>query len=361
MNKYKLRINPKVICAGSLLLICTASSAQSSVTIYGLLDTAILWTNKTVNLANGTVGGHQISLVSGGYAPSRFGITGAEDLGGGLKAIFKLESGLNIANGGFSDSNGNMFGRQAWIGLSGNFGKIQAGLQASPFVMNLIETDLRNASYFGSLVPIYAGSVAATGMFNANAISYASPKIAGLEGSVMLALGGAAGDFQAGRQYSARLKYSIGQLVVDTAMYSGNAGGSAATTPVPTTVPFDGRTIDVIYNFESLAIKATYTSLDVEGSYDRRTFGVGFNYRWTPAFNVDYGIWYTSDGDDPSSHTLSTAVGLTYSLSKTTALYTQFAYLDNHGKSNIGISANGSLLGAPGANFGADVGIRHSF
>ncbi|WP_428996017.1 porin [Paraburkholderia ferrariae] len=90
--------------------------AQSSVTLYGVLDAGLLYTSRAVN-ASGT----------------NIGLRGTEDLGGGLSAIFDLESGIDVANGGFGNSNGNVFGRQAWIALNGGFGTLQAGLQYSPF------------------------------------------------------------------------------------------------------------------------------------------------------------------------------------------------------------------------------------
>jgi predicted porin len=83
----------------------TAAHAQSSVTLFGIADSAILYTSKTLNLANGQNAGHRFSLITGGQAPSIFGLTGAEDLGGGMKAIFELESGINLATGSFANSN----------------------------------------------------------------------------------------------------------------------------------------------------------------------------------------------------------------------------------------------------------------
>ena len=89
-----------------------------------------------------------------------------------MKATFVLESGIDIPSGALGNSNGNLFGRQAWIGLSGNFGAVKAGLQYSPFVLSLIGTDPRDVAYFGSGAVIYVDSVLVTGLFNQNAVSY---------------------------------------------------------------------------------------------------------------------------------------------------------------------------------------------
>lgn len=351
-----------VLMAGMLLGTCGSSAyAQSSVTLYGVVDAGLLYTSKSLDPATGQNAGHQFSLISGGMTPSLFGLKGAEDLGGGLRAIFTLESGIDTTNGGFLDSNGNLFGRQAWVGIESNYGTVKAGLQYSPFVLSLISTDARGVSYFGSGVPVYVGNVLVTGIFNANAISYTSPVVAGLQGSAMLALGGVAGDFQAGRQYSASLNYTYGSLQVSAAMYSGNAGGNAAATPVPSTVPFSGRTIGASYQYDRLTVKVAYVNYKVAGSFDSRVYGGGLSYQFTPAVGADAGVWYTSDGNDTNNHSILAAAGLTYNLSRATTLYGQFGFVDNHGKMDTGLSTNGALYGAPGTTFGTAVGIRHLF
>ncbi|WP_082854988.1 porin [Paraburkholderia phytofirmans] len=350
------------VAAGIVLgNVGTAAHAQSSVTLYGIVDSAILYTSKTLDLANGQNAGHQFSLITGGQAPSLFGLKGEEDLGGGMKAIFELESGIDLSTGGLTDSNGNFFGRQAWVGLTGSFGTAKAGVQYSPFVLSLIATDPRSVSYFGSGVPLYISNVFVTGIFNSNAISYTSPTIAGLQGSAMLALGGTAGDFQAGRQYSASLNYTLGQFKISAAMYSGNSGGTAATTPVPSTVAFSGRTVGASYRFGDLTMKALFVNFKTAGSFDNRIYGGGLNYRVTPAVDIDAGVWYTSDGNDTSNHSIMAATGLTYSLSKATAIYGQLGYVYNHGLMNTGLSTNGALFGVAGSTVGVAAGIRHSF
>ncbi|WP_133646155.1 porin [Paraburkholderia flava] len=335
--------------------------AQSNVTLYGIVDAGILYTSKTLNSTTGQNSGHQFSMLTGGMSASLFGLKGAEDLGGGTKAIFQLESGIDMASGKFADSNGNFFGRQAWVGLTGDFGTFKAGLQNSPFALSIIETDPRNISFFGSGVPIAIGSVYVTGVYNSNSVSYTSPKIAGLQGSAMMAFGGIAGDFQAGRQYSARVTYTLGQLLVDAALYDGNAGGTAATTPVPSTVAYTGRTLGARYRWDALTVKAVYVNYKIAGSFDNRVYGGGLSYNVTPAVNVDAGVWYTRDGNDSNNHSIMAATGLRYSLSKATLLYGQFGYADNHGRMNTGLSTNDALHGVQGSTFGADVGIRHTF
>ncbi|WP_179405621.1 porin, partial [Burkholderia guangdongensis] len=155
-----------------------AAHAQSSVTLYGIADASLLYTSKT-QAPDGSNAGRQFSFQTAGQNATRFGLRGSEDLGGGLSAIFNLESGINIGNGGFANSNGNFFGRQAWVGINGGFGTVTAGLQFSPFLMSVFATDSRDLKQFGSGLINYVDNVIVTGLFNPNSVMYTSPDIAG--------------------------------------------------------------------------------------------------------------------------------------------------------------------------------------
>src|ERR1700748_1398138 len=74
-----------------------AAHEQSSVTLYGIVDASLIYTSKTLDPATGQNAGHQYSFTDSGLSGSRFGIRGAEDLGGGMRAIFQLESGISVA------------------------------------------------------------------------------------------------------------------------------------------------------------------------------------------------------------------------------------------------------------------------
>jgi Outer membrane protein (porin) len=95
--------------------------AQSSVTLYGIIDEGF-------NINTNSGGKHLYNLSSGVLQGSRFGLRGTEDLGGGLKAIFVLENGFDVNNGKLGQG-GLMFGRQAYVGLSSQFGTVTLGRQ----------------------------------------------------------------------------------------------------------------------------------------------------------------------------------------------------------------------------------------
>lgn len=104
----------------------TAAHAQSSVTLYGLIDAGLMYTN---NVVKGTSHGSLFQATSGEINGSRFGLRGSEDLGGGLHAIFVLENGVNVQNGKLAQ-NSRLFGRQAFVGIrSDMFGTLTLGRQ----------------------------------------------------------------------------------------------------------------------------------------------------------------------------------------------------------------------------------------
>jgi predicted porin len=347
--------------AGSVLLASTGlAQAQSSVTLYGVLDVALQYASKTAT-ATGKNAGSTFAVANAANGPSVFGMKGTEDLGGGLKATFTLESGISVANGGFAASNGNLWGRQAWVGLEGNFGKIRLGTQFSPFFLTLLDSDPRYFSSSGSGNLIYADNVIFTGVANSNAVLYSSPKFGGFEGSVMFAPGGVPGNFQAGRQWSASLKYDNGSLLINTSIYDGNAGGAA--TPVPTNVEFLGRTVGLGYRFGPLFAKASFVNYKVAGSFNNNVYGGGLDYFATTALDLNGGVWVTSDRNATSNHSLLAAVGATYLLSKATSLYMQLTTVDNHGAMRTGLSLDTTAIvhGVAGTSYGANVGIRHTF
>lgn len=349
------------ICVGLTALFAVGVTyAQSSVSLYGVMDGGLLYTSKTLNAITGQNGGKQFSMVDSSLAASEFGLQGQEDFGGGLVAKFKLESGIDVANGGFNDSNGTLFGRQAWIALDSGLGNVKLGLQFSPFLLAVYDSDPRDFSFFGSGGVNYVDNVIATGIFNSNAISYTSPVLAGLQGSVMMALGGEAGNFQAGRQYSASLKYENRGLMINAAIYDGNSGGSLQT-PVPTTEAFEGRTLGIAYHFGELTAKASFTNYKVAGSFNNNVYGGGLDYLVSPAIDLNGGVWVTSDRDDTKNHSLLTAISAQYFLSRRTTVYAEFALVNNHGAMDTGLTVNGALYEVAGTSTGVGIGIQHEF
>ena len=115
--------------ATACALACQTAFAQSSVTLYGVADVGIRYLTHS-NASNDG----RLFMTNGAITNSRFGIKGAEDLGNGLKAIFQLESGIDLQSGAQSDSQ-RLFNRAAYVGLSSQYGTVTLGRQKTPLMI----------------------------------------------------------------------------------------------------------------------------------------------------------------------------------------------------------------------------------
>ncbi|WP_382324125.1 porin [Hydrogenophaga sp. UC242_50] len=151
------------IALAALGLVSGYASAQSSVTLYGVVDVALERVKGATSVTR---------VTSGQQQGSRWGLRGTEDLGGGLKATFLLESGFN-ADVGTLGQGGRLFGRQGYVGLGGNWGTVRLGRQYTPMddIASIIGTKVYDVV---SVVPIIGN-----GDYNRvdNAITYVSPTV----------------------------------------------------------------------------------------------------------------------------------------------------------------------------------------
>jgi predicted porin len=242
--------------------------AQSTVTLYGIVDTTISYTTNQG-------GKHNVQFLDGGPALSRFGFRGSEDLGGGLKAIFTLENGFSPANGTLSQNN-RLFGRQAFVGLVSNYGTIRAG--------RMYDSITTYVGQFGSAQSTI-GSVTGhpgdvddlVGSYRINnSVSYTTPDFAGLNGMALVSLGGQAGTIATNSAYSFAVGYTHGPFKVGAAYGQYNR---------PNTTLWDGSatTIGVLlFSAPIFSGYASATNLKLGGvgmGYDNGK--VGGNVTWT--------------------------------------------------------------------------------
>ncbi|RKE39018.1 putative porin [Paraburkholderia sp. BL23I1N1] len=229
MKKYGL---------GRAMLLCAAAGtahAQSSVTLYGLLDTGVEFLTHANAKGDRVV---RMPAITGVY-PSRWGLKGAEDLGGGLKATFVLESGFGVDNGS-SLQGGRLFGRQAWVGLAGRYGTLSFGRQYTMTTWALADNDILGPDIYGigsldSYIPNARAdnSVAykvTMGQFTAGAAYSFGRDAAGTgnsPGQKWTCAGSVAGDFRQCTDWSALLKYDAGSFGV-AASYEEQRGGTNA-------------------------------------------------------------------------------------------------------------------------------------
>ena len=212
----------KSLIALAVLAASGAAFAQSSVTAYGVAD---------VFFGNVNAGGITRNVLnSGGVADSRFGFKGTEDLGGGLKANFKLEQGFSIDNGasiatgpavnGVTPAN-QAFSREAYVGFSGGFGEIKLGKMYTAFddVSGAANSGFDSALSAASFVMVTAGKTSAYSANPGNSISYASPSFSGFTGAVSYSLGeNKTAAVDAGSIVSMNVAYAAGPLTAALAL-----------------------------------------------------------------------------------------------------------------------------------------------
>jgi len=202
-----------LLALAALGAFASAAQAQSSVTLYGLIDTGVNYvTNvQTIDGDGNRIGKSQLNLSSGVMQGSRWGLRGTEDLGDGLKAVFTLENGFDV-NTGAQGQGFNYFGRQAFVGLAGDFGAVTIGRQYDSV-----------AEYVGPLAAggrtggTFAAHPGDLDNFNSsqrvnNAIKYTSANYDGLTFSGLYSLGGQAGHFGRDQIWSAGVGYANGPL-----------------------------------------------------------------------------------------------------------------------------------------------------
>lgn len=195
-------------CAALAAGLPAAAQTAPGVTLYGRVDMAIAYQTRlfTTPTSGVVTGGHRWHVDSGGSNGSRWGLRGSEDLGGGLRALFVAESGLQ-ADTGVIGQGGRAFGRQVYVGLDGGFGRLTLGRQYTPWFDVLSTSDP-----FGNNLVGNSGNVEHANPRADNAIVYGTPNFAGLTAHGMLALGERNGSGAAGRQVNLALKYQRGPL-----------------------------------------------------------------------------------------------------------------------------------------------------
>jgi len=184
------------------------ASAQSSVTIYGVIDTGITYFS---NIR----GSSAWSESSGANNPSRWGMIGAEDLGDGSKAVFRLENGFSSTTGAFASS-AQEFNRAATVGLQNSrYGTVSFGRQTDFMVQLLPVTGI-----IGTIYAYHPGDYdRIAGEFLSNTVSYESPRWAGAHFGALYSFGSSVSPASnTGRGLSFVLDYQLGSLTAVAAM-----------------------------------------------------------------------------------------------------------------------------------------------
>ncbi|MDB5817572.1 MAG: gram-negative porin family protein [Rhizobacter sp.] len=359
-----------------------AASAQSSVTLFGVLD---------VNAQNIKNNSSTQRLSTDGIASSRLGFRGVEDLGGGLRASFHLEAALapdtgtaggsnNLSTGAVTNGAGSsaLFNRRATVSLLGGFGEVRLGRDYDPTFWNLTNFDPFGTNGVGSSLNMVStlGSGVGTLVRANNSIGYFLPgNLGGLYGQAMVAAGegaqavtgvGAAATPGAGNKYyGGRVGYAAGPFDVAVAYGQttsftgekyklGNVAGS-----------WDFGVAKIMAQYINAKYDATSTLSGAIGDRKQVNYLLGAVVPvGAGEFHASYDRANQSGAGTGSNDANLMALGYVYNLSKRTALYGNIARIDNKGAQAF--SVNGSITGTSLLTGGRDstgyeVGVRHSF
>lgn len=377
----------KLSCVGAFMLFTSAVQAQSSVTLYGVADTGLLYQSASAaNFQSKNDLGHVFEAKDSGISQSVWGMRGIEDIGGGYKVTFKLQSAYSTTNGkmGLADAPTTtaIFNQQASLGVAGPFGSIDAGRQIVPMIYAMADTDVRNAQYFGSILTAWLGMNQAAGwqgtstngplgaLYDDNAIVYQTPKFYGASLALEYAPGGVAGQFQGGTRESAVFRFSNYGLNVSALYYNGHDTNPFTTTATGiVTTPSTGLDNN---RFWYLGAMYTFHDLSVSGSYsigrnpsnlartDIEMVSGGLGYRFTPYFKLTSGFYYLKDRNHSVNQSDLFSLGGEYNLSRATLVYAQFGYVNNRGSMSQTITY-GAPVPEGRSTTAAMLGIRHVF
>ncbi|MFX1765804.1 porin [Paraburkholderia sp. A1RI-2L] len=356
------------------MLTAGAACAQSSVTLYGIVDSGLAYTNNQQ--------GHSAwQATSGNESGPRWGLIGTEDLGEGLKANFRLENGFNIENGTLGQG-GRMFGRQAWVGLgAANWGALTFGRQYNPIqdIISSMQISSTLAQY--STHPFDNDDLNNTFRTN-NSAKYVSPSIAGLQATLMYGFSNTA-DFAVNNSWSAGLSYAHGPLNLGAAYARMNhpgsttAGAVASSNYYPTSAQVFGVHlanateqqlwgVSGTYAFGPATLGLVYTgsnfSMAANGALRFNNYEGNVRYSLSPALTAALAYAYTAVAQgETSGHYHQVSAGVQYQLSKRTDVYLNGFY--QKASSSIG-QAWIDGLAAPSSTtsqLAFVVGMRHKF
>ena len=353
----------KSLIALAVLAASGAAMAQSSVTLFGIVDTGVGYIDNGGNeVAGSTAGQNKYGMTTSGNATSRLGFRGVEDLGGGLKAGFWLEGQIDGDDGNAAGFN---FKRRSTLSLMGGFGEVRLGRDMTPGYSKFISYDLFGqvgiGQFMGWSSKLYGADVG--GVRADNMLSYYTPNFGGFTAGVSYGFGEDTASSKTNRYVGGYVAFDNGPISVALAMDKNN--GNLPTTPAVngdrTQVSLGGS-----YDFGMLKASALVQQVEFEPTVGTGKVKVD---NWALGLSAPVGpgtvkAQYASyDLKDSSNEAQQLSVGYVYDLSKRTAVYGTVSFLKNKGASAVSLGGNGLPLGgASGENqTGYQVGIRHAF
>jgi predicted porin len=351
----------KSLIALAVLAAAGAASAQSSVTLFGIVDATLAFGRGTVS--------DKTQLTDSGYNSSRLGFRGTEDLGGGMSASFWLEAGINNDNGtgdatntnnqasggalaGMNGSQGLTFNRRSTVSLAGGWGELRLGRDYSPQFWNLTVFDPFGTNGAGTTQTLNSIITGVTSVRVSNSMAYFLPgNLGGFYGQVQYYLGennetGAVTEDD-GRGIGLRVGFANGPFNVALALSRTDyAAGDVRQNNIGGQWDF------------GIAKVMAHISRDKNGTVDGKGWLIGGLFPvGAGEIRASYSRYETDAAGQPESKKF--ALGYVHNLSKRTAVYTTWARVKNDGGAAQGL--NGAVTAANDSSTGLDIGIRHSF
>ncbi|MGS0742241.1 porin [Glaciimonas sp. GG7] len=384
-----------LIALAVLGAIAGVAQAQSSVTIYGIVDTGVTYTNKTV-ITPKTLGGatgSKFALNSGIVQGSRLGFKGVEDLGSGLKAVFQLEMGFANDTGALQGDTGstNIFRRKSVVGLSSDdFGTVLVGRQTDIF--DDVSQWTSVADFGGVTGAVGHNLDRLEGTRVQNSIRYNTTNLSGFTASAIYGFGETAGKTTAGQSFGFGGQYANGPIGAYAAYFQSKKGATPSDVSLTNATVFTagspGDTAAKVFSIgasyqagparlygnwsqvkqplaSTAGTLAAIASPSIGGISNSKAniFELGTNYALTAPLHLLASVQYSKltfvDQANTKGNLLQLNLGSDYFLSKRTDLYAFASYLRAQKMNNPGVE--GDSVGSAGNQTAVTVGIRHKF
>lgn len=339
----------KLIALAVAGLVAAPAMAHSNVTIYGLVDVGV--SHRGDNIAPGV--GSKFSVDSGIQSGNRLGFKGTEDLGNGLKAGFVLETGFGIEQPEFRNGSP-LFGRQAFVTLSGGFGTLAVGRVYTPQYNLLSSVDPFGFGTVGRMGNLYETNVRVD-----NTVVYISPSFSGLTVTAAYVnnLSGAetAGNDNDVRVFALSPVYKNGPILLGLNYHRIDPQTTGAAS-------LDVWDLAGSYDFGVAKVAAAYGHREVNATDERNSWMLGVTVPVSGAGRVLASYNYTKldkSGTSVDPKSTQWAIGYEHDLSKRTNLYVAYADISN--KKGATASVGDASNGGAGYQSGFNIGIRHKF
>ena len=313
----------KSLIALAVLGFAGAAMAQSSVTLYGVADAGI-GKIEAGSGAGGNDASDKTEFISGSLMNngiSRIGVRGVEDLGGGLKAGFNFESGLDLDNGNNLGSGGGFWGRAANLWLGGGWGTVKLGRTLNPSFYGTVAWELTGSATYSVVTNTY--NFAGSGARNNSQFSYKTPNMGGFSAELGYILKPDNGD---------RAKWDVNAIYANGPIGVGLLANKVKSGK--TNYALGGK-----YNFGNFALAGSYTTAHNAANAKRRGYSLGGTATFGAA-SLTLDLTRDTKNEWTGDKYTNGLVEAKYALSKRTFVYGAFLRLDDTNNYGIGVRHN---------------------